>query len=201
MDKRAIGFMSYLKSRVQFERNTRELVCAGKKRWRNRGKRCPCCDELISYEKRRNNFCSHTCATRFVNGKRGKKAPVHCAVCCTLTKNAKYCSRGCFHTDHYRRFVASWLSGQDSGIRVSGMATSTYIKRWLIETRGEACEICEWHERHPVTGRVPVQLSHEDGNSQNNAPENLKLRCPNCHSLTSTFGALNKGNGRSARYH
>ena len=29
--------------------------------------------------------------------------------------------------------------------------------------------------------------------------ENLKILCPNCHSLTPTFGALNKGNGRELR--
>jgi Zn finger protein HypA/HybF involved in hydrogenase expression len=29
--------------------------------------------------------------------------------------------------------------------------------------------------------------------------ENLILLCPNCHSLTATYGALNKGRGRTLR--
>jgi hypothetical protein len=33
----------------------------------------------------------------------------------------------------------------------------------------------------------------------NNKEENLILLCPNCHSLTSTFGSLNIGNGRKYR--
>ena len=42
-------------------------------------------------------------------------------------------------------------------------------------------------------------MEHIDGNSENNNIENLELLCPNCHSLTPTFGALNKGKGRKNR--
>ena len=59
---------------------------------------------------------------------------------------------------------------------------------------------CEWNEIHPITGNVPVQIEHIDGNSDNNSLENLKLLCPNCHSLTPTYGALNKTNkGRESK--
>jgi hypothetical protein len=40
---------------------------------------------------------------------------------------------------------------------------------------------------------------HIDGNWRNNTEENLRLLCPNCDSLTHTFSALNKGNGREHR--
>ena len=42
-------------------------------------------------------------------------------------------------------------------------------------------------------------LEHIDGNSENNSLDNLKLLCPNCHSLTPTYKNLNKGNGRFKR--
>jgi hypothetical protein len=47
-----------------------------------------------------------------------------------------------------------------------------------------------------ITGLVPVRLDHIDGNWENNKPENLRLLCPNCDSLTETYCALNKGKGR-----
>ena len=58
---------------------------------------------------------------------------------------------------------------------------------------------CGWSERNPITKKVPIQMEHIDGNSENNSIENLELLCPNCHSLTPTFGALNKGRGRKNR--
>lgn len=38
-----------------------------------------------------------------------------------------------------------------------------------------------------------------DGNHENNNLSNLKLLCPNCHSLTKTYKGANKGNGRQHR--
>jgi hypothetical protein len=53
--------------------------------------------------------------------------------------------------------------------------------------------------QHFVTGRIPIELEHVDGDYRNNSYENVLLLCPNCHSLTDTFRALNKGNGREFR--
>lgn len=94
-------------------------------------------------------------------------------------------------------YIKRWLSGEESGL--VGNKISRLIRPWLIETRGEKCEKCGWNERHLVTGSVPIELHHEDGDYRNNRPENLKLLCPNCHSLTPTFRNLNAGNGRSYR--
>jgi Zn finger protein HypA/HybF involved in hydrogenase expression len=72
-------------------------------------------------------------------------------------------------------------------------------KRYLIYKYGNKCMKCKWDEVNPTTGLVPIQLEHKDGNSENHDLKNLELLCPNCHSLTSTYGALNKGHGRSKR--
>ena len=40
---------------------------------------------------------------------------------------------------------------------------------------------------------------HIDGDWRNNVENNLRLICPNCDSLTSTYAALNRGNGRKNR--
>ncbi len=42
-----------------------------------------------------------------------------------------------------------------------------------------------------------LEIDHIDGNSDNNSEENLRLVCPNCHSLTSTYRGTNRGNGRN----
>ena len=72
-------------------------------------------------------------------------------------------------------------------------------KKYLIDKYGAKCMECGWCRIHPTTGNVPVQLEHIDGNYKNNDLSNLKLLCPGCHSLTPTFGSLNKGNGREYR--
>ena len=73
------------------------------------------------------------------------------------------------------------------------------IKKYLIWKFGEQCSRCGWAERHPKTGKVPVEVEHIDGNFANNVLTNLVLLCPNCHSLTDTYRGLNRGKGRAER--
>jgi hypothetical protein len=73
------------------------------------------------------------------------------------------------------------------------------LKRYIIFKRGNKCECCGWGKINPVTGKCPVELEHVDGNHENNSFDNLKLLCPNCHSLTPTYKALNRGHGRFLR--
>ena len=53
--------------------------------------------------------------------------------------------------------------------------------------------------KNHVTGRVPVQIDHKDGDWMNHKKDNLEVLCPNCHSLTPTYMGLNKGHGRPHR--
>jgi Zn finger protein HypA/HybF involved in hydrogenase expression len=66
-------------------------------------------------------------------------------------------------------------------------------KAVLIEERGHKCENClnaEWLDT-PIT----LELEHCDGDRLNNTRENLKLLCPNCHSLTKTWRGRNINKG------
>jgi len=70
-------------------------------------------------------------------------------------------------------------------------------KRFVTERDGYKCTICsisDW-QGQPIS----LHLDHADGDPSNNAPTNLRLLCPNCHSQTPSYGAKNKGNGRKAR--
>ena len=55
-----------------------------------------------------------------------------------------------------------------------------------------SCQECGWNKVHPITGNVPLQIHHIDGDCTNNKEENLQLLCPNCHTLTENYGSLNK---------
>jgi len=53
------------------------------------------------------------------------------------------------------------------------------------------CELCGWCEKSPE-GRIPIELDHINGSHDDNRIENLRILCPNCHSLQSTHRGMNK---------
>ena len=69
----------------------------------------------------------------------------------------------------------------------------------FFEKYQNRCSLCGWGEINPTTKKTPLEIEHIDGNYKNNKEDNLLLLCPNCHSLTPTYKALNKGNGRKDR--
>lgn len=54
----------------------------------------------------------------------------------------------------------------------------------------QACELCSWSKK-TVDGRVPLELDHINGDRMDNRIENLRILCPNCHSLQSTHRGRN----------
>lgn len=169
--------------------------------------KCTLCQTVISFENKRNEFCSHSCAAVVINSRRHAKnafpIPPHpclnCGIEIKISRKRQYCSHTCVQEHRSKIYIENWLAGKEDGITCGGMNTTNYIRNWLHETRGEKCEECGWAEKHPLTGKIPIQLHHVNGIATDNKPENLKLLCPNCHCLTDTFGGRNRGNGRSIR--
>jgi len=108
-----------------------------------------------------------------------------------------YCSTQCSSDHRYKRYVKSWLAGNEKGWSGRTRALSKHVRRWVRETRGFACEECGWDKTHPVDGWPLTEIDHIDGDAENVKPENLRVLCPNCHSMTSTFRARNKNSKRN----
>ena len=152
-------------------------------------KKCKNCGAEIT--KKSNVFCSSSCSATY-NNKRRKKKTINCLSCDELTSNAKYCNNKC-QRNHQRQIIFEKIEKGDTSL------TPYLYKNFLIQKYGEKCMECGWSKRNPTSGKIPIELEHIDGDSTNNSLENLKLLCPNCHSLTPTYKALNTGNGRHSR--
>jgi len=160
-------------------------------------KSCLNCGELFtSLISENRKYCSNSCAATInnkihVKRKRNKKYCIWCNNELSY-RQIKYCSITC-------KVKYDWnirKSNIENGY--NNYPSETY-KKYLIERHGNKCMKCGWNERHPITGKVPIELEHKDGNSENNNLTNLELLCPNCHSLTPTYKSLNAGNGRHKR--
>ena len=110
----------------------------------------------------------------------------------------KYCSNFCQHEFEYLKYVERWKQGKEHGLQKLGIVSS-HVKKYLRRKYGNKCCLCAWSRVNPKTGIVPLVADHIDSNWRNNDESNLRLLCPNCDSLTSTFAALNRGNGRTHR--
>lgn len=124
---------------------------------------------------------------------------VYCDI--KLSKRSKrFYSNHCQAEHNYASYILLWRNGLVNGARgKSTRAISRHVLRYLWEKYESACSVCGWHTAHPLTGKPPLEVDHINGDAENNSEENLRLLCPNCHSLTTSYRNLNKGRGRQWR--
>lgn len=187
--------------------------------------KCLCCGKEFPFEKRRNKFCDSSCAAKYNNFKRGpmtietkmkismslknevysedisskikEQFNKNCLMCGKPSGKKDYCCVDCKKKHIKQQKINEWLEGKSNPQRGIGQIPE-YIKEYLKEIHDNKCEKCGWSEINPMTGKVPLQIHHIDGDCTNNDFNNLQILCPNCHSLTETFGSLNK---ISKRFH
>lgn len=145
----------------------------------------PQCSTDISHKDRRSIYCSRSCAAKINNVKFKKRVKL---------------ARG---RDARKSKVQKWLDGEWDGTTKEGL--SKCIRQFLLKEAKYTCQdgrsgCSGWGMYNPQSGKICLTVDHLNGNAYDNRPENLKVMCPNCHAMTPTFGALNKGSGRAHRY-
>jgi predicted nucleic acid-binding Zn ribbon protein len=165
---------------------------------------CLTCSKEIPYEKRMNQFCSHSCSATFHNKNRiTRKKNETCLFCGKSLRGIsglKYCTKQCQIDYQRKQVIEKWQKGKFSGN--SGktyIQLSAHIRSYLFKKYDNKCAKCGWGEMNPYSKKIPLETEHIDGNFENNKEENLTLLCPNCHSLTPTAKGANKGHGRYYR--
>lgn len=145
----------------------------------------------------KNVFCSKSCSAKFYN--KNKIIWKKCLNCekefrpYRGSKTMKYCCHKC-QWEFNKKQIYKQIENNTYSVVHSKM-----YRTYMIEKYGAKCMECGWDKINPTSKKPTIQIEHIDGNSENTKLSNLKLLCPNCHSLTSTFGGLNRGNGRHYR--
>jgi hypothetical protein len=108
----------------------------------------------------------------------------------------KFCGVRCQHAHERAARTRKWL---ETGVvpNIGGLINH-YIRRYIFEDQQRCCAICG-SPAHWMGMRLILVLDHIDGDSTNNARENLRMVCPNCDSQLPTFKSKNRGNGRHFR--
>lgn len=171
--------------------------------WYNRVKYCLNCGKEIIGGDSRKKFCNNSCAASYNNNLRKAKKEKYCANCgkpFLMGKNTKgrFCSNKCQGEYAHKEYIRLWKLGEKDGMSGPN-GISSAIRTYLFEKYNGKCQLCGWGEENPYTNKVPLQIHHIDGDCTNNKEENLQLLCPNCHSLTETFGGSNENSKRLDR--
>lgn len=109
--------------------------------------------------------------------------------------NKKFCSYKCSATFQSNELITQWLTKKISGGDKYGHLKQSF-RNYLLRQADYKCTQCGWGEVNPSTNKPILAVDHIDGNWKNNDHTNLRVICYNCHTLTLTFGSLNK-NGLS----
>lgn len=166
--------------------------------------KCKFCDKDIElpldvYSVRKKQFCNNSCAAKYNNVRKKIKTKVKTGKICLFCEKEyygsgkKYCSLNC-QTRYRQKEV--WKQIEDGTYKTG--TTNRAFKTYLKYHREYKC--CKCANTGVWQGKsLTLELEHLDGNSENNALDNLEWICPNCHSQTDTYKSKNKGNGRFSR--
>tara|TARA_R110000796_G_scaffold47751_5_gene114637 strand:+ start:22425 stop:22832 length:408 start_codon:yes stop_codon:yes gene_type:complete len=130
-----------------------------------------------------------------------EKLEKNCLHCQAAIPNRNiYCNNDCqweYRKTERHKIIETLGVGALSSVKEEASQREV-LKKYLTHKYGTACMECGWDKKNEYTQKVPTQLDHIDGNPHNQSLDNVRILCPNCHSLTEYFGA--RGKGRKQRY-
>jgi DNA-directed RNA polymerase subunit RPC12/RpoP len=181
MDRSQAGKLGYEKTKHILDQRRSERSQRILEEYEANPKHCPQCGEKIIFERRHTKFCNCSCAATYNNrgARRHIKRSQFCSCGNPKTLQNQYCDQ-CIQNRVYNKIFT-----------LDEAKSDRTRKNLIIKERGSRCEVCgitEWMGK-PIN----VELDHIDGDVDNNAGENLRLICPNCHSQTNTYKGANRG--------
>jgi hypothetical protein len=109
-------------------------------------------------------------------------------------KLTEFISKNEINVEHLRqRNVATIDRTLDEIFCEHSLVSQPTVKKYFIKSLGIVkckcfiCDISTWNGE-----KLSLQLDHINGCNNDNRIDNLRLLCPNCHSITPTFGGKNK---------
>lgn len=142
------------------------------------------------YARKNAHYCCQDCKNQDIDWRRD---PHPCLGCGQMTLEFDFCNLEC--RQGYVRMVKrkKWIEGTyDAG------PILPWMKEYLKARWGSKCSQCGWDEYHN-DGKSLTQIDHINGDSKDSRITNLRILCPNCHSLTPTFGSRNKKSFKAKR--
>lgn len=113
----------------------------------------------------------------------------------------KYAKEFGFDTSHFRgkawnrglRGIGKPRRSLDKIMVKGSIYQSHLLKNRLFKEgiKNPICELCSWAKKS-ADGRLPLELDHVNGDRHDNRLENLRILCPNCHSLQPTHRGRNR---------
>lgn len=162
---------------------------------------CKCCSQPLTFERKRLTYCNSSCAASINNigikRHHTKSKPIinmcaHCKINPVKKGASKYCSLKCQQDFVRMENLNNWFGGMWKDRKT----LPSYVRSYYMTKHNNQCELCGWGERNGSSGLVPLAVHHIDGDCFNHVESNLQVLCPNCHALTPTHGALNRGNSQ-----
>jgi predicted nucleic acid-binding Zn ribbon protein len=179
----------YANARLYMEKRAQEIKEESIKKYLEENKHCLTCGTRISYEGRKNKFCSRSCSAKLNNNRYPKRTSARIIVCkCGGIKNykAETCQE-CFSYDKFlvqqERTKASITSKGASRTKFAQIRFLAH-KALRYEKREKCCKVCNFDVIVEVCHIKSIASFPNDALVKEiNALDNLVYLCPNHHAM------------------